>query len=64
MLIDDRSMSSSFNPVSSDTRDPTNRQMQHGPVADAIARAGIGGIEHRLQLLPCLDWGPDADPSS
>ena len=26
--------------------------MQHGPVADAIARGGIRSVEHRLQLLP------------
>jgi hypothetical protein len=26
--------------------------MQHGPVADTIARGGIGSVEHRLQLLP------------
>ena len=27
-------------------------QMQHGPVADAIARGGIRSVEHRLHLLP------------
>ena len=50
MLIDDRSMSSSFNPVNSDTT-RTHRQMQHGPIANANARGGIRGVEHRLQFL-------------
>jgi hypothetical protein len=27
-------------------------QMQHGPVADAIARGGIRSVEHRLHLVP------------
>ena len=34
-----------------DAQTRTNRQMQHGPIANAISRGGIRGVEHRLQLL-------------
>ena len=55
----------SFNPVSSGhAQTRTNRQMQHGPVADAIARGGIRGVEHRLQRPRAEERGPDADPLS